>query len=626
MAEVNVVSKNSGSGGRSDASITTQGFLKLWREIFRFLWVFKKEFYWQIILNVLMSLAEVLAPLVVALVIDVFIVEKSIIGMWGVAGIYILEIVIYGVLIYFFRSLSYGLEAGIAYRFRKGLFDKVQSLAISYFDKNSVGSIIAKLGSDSGNTSEIIAWYVTEFIWALSYLVFMLTIIGIANLKLALILMASIPPLMLVIGLLGRKMLSLQRRVRKSNADMIASLNDGIYGAPTAKVLGREELDCEEFTGITARLRRDSIKSELLSAAVTPIPMALSSVATAIVLIIGGGMVISGEATIGVITMFISYSRMLYEEIIFILVEVVIDMVKGHAAGERIMGLLNEDPAVQDSKEALELLGDVARREHTNLKDAVNYLAPMRGEIEYRNVSFCYEPGEYILKDFNLKIAAGERIALVGRTGAGKTTIVNLACRFFEPTEGEILIDGEDYRLKPQQWIHKNLGYVLQQPFLFTGTVAENIKYGMQDATREEIERAAKLVHAHDFIMKLENGYDTMLGLGTDLSGGQRQLISFARAVLRAPALFVLDEATSSVDTETEFLIQEALECLLRGRTSLTVAHRLSTIKNADRILVIEDGIIQESGSHSELMKLGGYYHSLYTNQRYDEGSRELLA
>ena len=251
---------------------------------------------------------------------------------------------------------------------------------------------------------------------------------------------------------------------------------------------------------------------------------------------------------------------------------------------------------------------------------------PLKGDVEFQHVDFYYKEGEYILKDFNLKVESGQTVALVGETGSGKSTIVNLACRFYEPTGGTILIDGKDYKDRSQNWLHANIGYVLQAPHLFSGTIKENIRYGKLDATEEEIIEAAQTVNAHDFIVKLEKGYDTEVGEGGGmLSTGEKQLISFARAIIAKPRLFFLDEATSSIDTETESKIQHAIDTVLENRTSFIIAHRLSTIRNADVILVIKKGVVIESGNHAALMALKGHYYELYTNQFVEEGERDIL-
>jgi ATP-binding cassette subfamily B protein len=246
--------------------------------------------------------------------------------------------------------------------------------------------------------------------------------------------------------------------------------------------------------------------------------------------------------------------------------------------------------------------------------------------VEFKNVSFHYNPDEPVLTDFNLSVEPGQTIALVGETGSGKSTIVNLFCRFYEPVKGEILIDGYNYKDMPLNWIHDNLGYVLQAPHLFSGTIRDNVRYGKLDATDEEIEEACRLVNAHGFITEMKDGYDTQVGEGGNLlSTGQKQLVSFARAIVRNPQLFVLDEATSSIDTETEKIIQDAISRVLEGRTSFVIAHRLSTVRNADRILVIRDGRVIEDGTHRELIKARGYYYSLYSNQFMDEKSKAIL-
>ena len=286
------------------------------------------------------------------------------------------------------------------------------------------------------------------------------------------------------------------------------------------------------------------------------------------------------------------------------------DILSLQANIERVMGLLDQKPLITDTPEVIERYGTAFEAKRENWE-------PIRGEIEFRDVSFRYPDGnEDVLSHFNLKIPAGSTIAIVGETGAGKSTLVNLACRFFEPTAGQVLIDGKDYRERSQLWLHSSIGYVLQSPHLFSGTVMENIRYGRLDATDEEVIAAAKAVSADQVAAKLENGYESNVGEGGDcLSTGEKQLISFARAVLADPRIFVLDEATSSIDTQTEQLIQKATELLLRDRTSFLIAHRLSTIRRADLILVVRDGTIVESGTHEELLRKKGYYRDLYLQQ-----------
>ncbi|MEI3035486.1 MAG: ABC transporter ATP-binding protein [Oscillospiraceae bacterium] len=322
---------------------------------------------------------------------------------------------------------------------------------------------------------------------------------------------------------------------------------------------------------------------------------------------------------IGTLSAFTSYAVGIFEPIQQI-ARILADIISAQANIERVCGLLEEVPAIEDAPDVVEKYGD-------NFVGKTENWEPIRGDIEFRDVTFRYPDGnENILEHFNLKIPAGTTVAIVGETGAGKSTLVNLACRFFEPTEGTILIDGRDYRERSQLWLHSNIGYVLQNPHLFSGSIKENIRYGRLNSTDAEIEAAAKAVSADTVVKKLENGYDSDVGEGGDrLSTGEKQLISFARAVLADPAIFVLDEATSSIDTQTEQLIQNAISHLLKGRTSFLIAHRLSTIRHADVILVVKDGKIIESGSHEELLHKKGYYFSLYTKQFEKEASAQAL-
>jgi ATP-binding cassette subfamily B protein len=379
-------------------------------------------------------------------------------------------------------------------------------------------------------------------------------------------------------------------------------------GAKSTKTLVREELNIEEFQDVTKDMKKTSIRAATLSAGYLPMTLFISAVGTVLTLLLGSNFLMDGALTYGTLVLFITYARQFFDPILEI-ARIYTEMIGAQAAAERVMGLLHEKEEIVD----------------TEVEEKEDY-GKIHGDVTFENVSFFYKEGEYILKNFNLQVKAGETIALVGETGSGKSTIVNLACRFYEPSEGKILIDGEDYKKRPQSWLHQNIGYVLQAPHLFSGTIKENIRYGKLAATDEDIIEAAKVVHAHDFIMKLEKGYDTEVGEGGGmLSTGEKQLISFARAIIGKPRLFFLDEATSSIDTESEAKIQKAIEEVLENRTSFIVAHRLSTIKNADRILVIDQGEILEEGNHEELLKKRGHYYELYTNQFVEEAGREVL-
>ena len=366
-------------------------------------------------------------------------------------------------------------------------------------------------------------------------------------------------------------------------------------------------------------MRTASIRAARLSAVYLPLVLFCGSLATAIVLARGGMQVFEHAMLIGTLSAFTTYAVGIFEPIQQ-MARNLAEFISAQANIERVTGLLDEKPQVVDSPEVTEKYGDSFFPKKENWE-------PIRGDIEFRDVSFHYPDGkEEILSHFNLKIPAGTNVAIVGETGAGKSTLVNLACRFFEPTGGQILIDGKDYRERSQLWLHSSLGYVLQNPHLFSGSVMENIRYGRLDATDEEVIAAARAVHADQVVEKMELGYQSDVGEGGDrLSTGEKQLISFARAVLADPRIFVLDEATSSIDTQTEQLIQQATDKILKGRTSFLIAHRLSTIRNADLILVVKDGKIIEQGRHLELLEKKGYYYQLVRRQFTEEESQKLL-
>ncbi len=417
------------------------------------------------------------------------------------------------------------------------------------------------------------------------------------NWRLALLTVCVIPILAVASVYFQKQILRSYRNVRRINSKITGAFSEGIMGATTTKILSREEENLKEFQSLTSGLRASSIRAATFSALYLPIVLMLGSIGTSLTLWAGGNGVIAGTITYGVLVAFVSYTIQFFEPVREI-ARIFAELQMAHASAERVMGLLNTEPEILDRP------------------GLSNAWPNLEGAVEFENVSFAYNPQEPVLVDFNLKVKPGQTVALVGETGSGKSTIVNLACRFYEPTAGRVLIDGVDYRDRSLAWLQSNLGYVLQSPHLFSGNIRENIRYGNLKATDEEVEHAATLVNAHDFIVKLPEGYNTEVGEGGGLlSTGQKQLISFARAILADPRIFVLDEATSSIDTETEMLIQEAIKTVLTGRTSFIIAHRLSTVRSADVILVIRNGKVQEKGNHNELMAAKGYYYRLYTNQ-----------
>jgi ATP-binding cassette subfamily B protein len=484
----------------------------------------------------------------------------------------------------------------VRYDLRRKLFDHLQRLSFSYFDKTPVGWIMSRVTSDTERIADLVTWGLLDVTWGLTSLivasVFMLAI----NWRLALLVMVTIPLLVGVAIYFRRKILVEFREVRRINSQITGAYNENISGVRVTKSLAREEQDLAEFQGLTGLMFMASYRANVLSALFLPAVQLISAFGVALVIWYGGILALQGATTVGQIQAFIGYVTFMIWPVQE-MARVFAQMQQSIASGERVFSLLDSVPDVQDSPQSVE-------SEHIS------------GDITFDHVDFYYEEGKKVLNDFNLHVRQGETIALVGPTGGGKSTIVNLLCRFYEPKQGVIRFGDVDYTQLTQHAIQSRIGMVLQTPHLFSGTVRENLRYGRLSATDDEIVDAARLAGAHDFIVTLENGYDEQVGEGgSKLSVGQKQLISLARAILADPDIFIMDEATSSVDTLTEALIQRGMEQMMEGRTSFVIAHRLSTIRRASRILVIENGRIAEQGTHAELIASGGHYFNLYTQQ-----------
>jgi len=601
----------------------TQRFsLTLWRKILRY----AKEYYRDLIrLAVVMGITagcDVVFPLMTSYAIDHFVPNLDRPG--GTEGLplfiaaYLLIVVIQVITIYRFLYLGGKVEVGTCYVIRRQAFRKLQELPFSYYDRMPVGYLMSRMTSDTQRLGETIGWSLLDLAWGAVMIVASSVTMFLLNWKMTLVVLLVVPPLAVISWWFQQRILRAYRTVRKTNSKITGAFNEGIMGAKTTKTLVREEKNMAEFTELTHEMKRSSVRAASLSAAYLPIVISLGSVATAYALWKGGQEVLLGGMTLGVLQVFVNYTVQFFEPIRNI-AGVFAEMQSAQAAAERVLTLLETEPDIVDTPQVEEVFGD-------NFHPKKENWPALRGDVEFCHVDFQYQGGEKVLSDFNLTIRAGETIALVGPTGAGKSTVVNLICRFYEPTAGEIKIDGVNYKERSQLWLESNLGYVLQEPRLFSGTIRDNIRYGRLDASDEEVERAAQLVNAESFIVKMKKGYDTDVGEGgSRLSTGEKQLISFARAILADPRIFVLDEATSSVDTQTEQIIQRAIQKVLRGRTSFIIAHRLSTIRTADRILVIDGGKIQEMGTHQELLRRKGAYYKLYTNQFQEEQTRDIL-
>ena len=537
-------------------------------------------------------------------IIDEGILAKDLPALRNIISLYGALILVQAGGVFGFIYLAGVLGERIRYDLRQQMFTHLQALSLSYYNRTPVGWIMSRVTSDSERVAELVTWGFLDVTWGLLNILTATFFMLMLNWKLALIIFTIIPVLTIVATIFKRKIIFEYRIVRKINSKITGAFNENITGVRVTKAFGREDQNLQEFSSLTSEMYRAGYRAAWLSALFLPTVLIISSFGLASIVWYGGYQVQLGALTIGGIQAFMSY-------VVFIIwpiqemARVYAEMQQAIASAERIFSLVDAVPEIQDQPGALDP-------------------GTIQGDIDFRNVFFYYEEDETVLRDFNLHVKRGETIALVGPTGGGKSTIVNLLCRFFEPIQGEIRIGGMDYKEISLEAIQSRIGIVLQTPHLFSGTLRENIRYGKLNATDQEILEAARLAGADDFIQTLDKKYDEEVGeAGNLLSVGQKQLISLARAILRKPEIFIMDEATSSVDTLTEDLIQRGMENVMEGRTSFVIAHRLSTIKKADRILVIHDGKIVEMGSHRELLRDHGHYYRLYTQQFQRELEKE---
>ena len=526
--------------------------------------------------------------------------------------LYVVTVLTSALVNYICFSFAIRVEVSINRDLRNDAFEHLQTLSFSYFNQNSVGYIHARVMSDTERIGNVASWCLMDGVWHISYLIGSIIAMMAINFKLALMICSIVPLIAVLFSLFEGKLVKVNREVREINSRITGNFNEGITGAKTIKSLVIEEKMERDFTDETLNMRKTAIKSARIRGLFSMTMNFASSLALAILLWRGG--YIAAEE-VGTFSVFMSYAQGMMEPVRWI-IDIISELVTAQVNIERLTNLLETEPNVKDTDEVTAKYGDAFDPKRENWEE-------IRGDIEFRDVSFKYPDGdEYVLEHFNLDIPFGTNVAVVGETGAGKSTIANLICRFFEPTEGAVMIDGADSRERSQLWLHSAIGYVLQTPHLFSGTVRENLLYGNPDATDEDIDRAIKLVSAEGVIEKLEDGIDSDVDEGGDrLSTGEKQLISCARAIIADPKILILDEATASVDTITEQKIQSAIEEVIKGRTSVVIAHRLSTVRNADVILVVKDGKIIERGRHEDLMAARGHYYRLYTRQYEDEAT-----
>ena len=549
------------------------------------------------------ALVDTIIPLLTRYGIDKMIIPRSYDGIVGFSLIYLAVILFQFFMVYLLIDIAGRVETGMNYDLRRVCYNKLQSMSFSYFDRTQTGWIVARLTSDISRLGDVVAWGIVDLVWGIAVIIFVLGVVFVLSWKLALILLGLMPLIAIISIKFQMKMLRSYRLVRKYNSLITGSIGEGIHGAKTTKTLVREAENLREFEELNHNMFTHSVKAAMSSSLFMPLILMVSSLGTGLILWTGGNAVLAKLIGFGTLVAFINYTMDLFQPIANV-ARLFAEMQSAQAAAERVFSLLELQPDIVDS-----VPWDESWKSRSMLLP-----------ISLQNVTFAYKEGKPILRNFDLDIAPGESIALVGETGTGKTTLVNLICRFYQPNSGVIRIGDMDYTKVPQRWIHSNIGYVQQVPHLFQGSIMENIRYGKLEATDDEVIAAAKEVRADEFIRELPGQYDYKVGeSGNLLSTGQKQLIAFARVVLADPALLILDEATASIDTETEQLVQEAINRVLAGRTGIVVAHRLSTIRQVDRILLLHKGEIIESGSHSELMRHKGRYHQLYMNQFMQE-------
>ncbi len=569
-----------------------------------------------VLLGIVGSVVDIGTPVLQRYALNHFVGEGTLDTLVPFILLYFGAILLAGAANYVSTKYALWLEVRLDRDLRSAAFSHLQTLSFSYFSQNSVGYIHARVMSDTSRIGSLFSWSLMDSVWHSAYLIGAVAVMLAVNAKLALLVMAILPLIAVLFSLFQKKLVRVNREIREINSKITGNFNEGITGAKTIKTLVIEDKIEHSFNADTDSMLKKSVRGAHLRGLFAVTMNFASSLALAIVLWRGGYI---ARSEVGTFSMFMSYAQGMMEPVRWI-VDAISDFITTQVNIERLTKLLETKPDVVDTQAVIDLYGDSFTPKKENWE-------PLHGDIEFRDVSFRYPDGEeYILEHFNLKIPFGTNVAIVGETGAGKSTLANLICRFYEPTAGAVLIDGRDARERSQLWLHSAIGYVLQTPHLFSGTVRENLLYANPDATDAQIAQALKLVSADEVVARLEHGLDTDVGEGGDmLSTGEKQLISFARAILADPRILVLDEATASVDTITEQKIQTAIDTIIRGRTSIVIAHRLSTIRNADIILVVRDGRIIEQGRHEELLAARGHYYRLYTRQYEDEATNAFL-
>lgn len=610
--------------GFDEDALASRMNLDLWKKLFSYAARYPKDLAKLGAFAFITACAEVSYPLITKGVVDAVSEQGSDANLIPWALAYLLCTVVIALAIGGFIWMGGKIRTHVSHDIRKDGFANLQRLSFSFYDYRPVGWLMARMTSDCERLSNILAWGFLDLVWGTTMMLGIALAMLFMNPKLALLVLAILPILGWVSTKFQRRILKSARQVRATNSRITGSYNEAIMGVLTSKAFVREEANLDEFRTLTDRMYGASVTNLTQAAIYVPIVITLASLATGLALAMGGIDLLDGLISAGTLIAFMAYTRHFFDPVEQ-LGHWFAEMQMAQASAERILSLIEADPEIKDSESVRAAMAQRGALDVESDRFAADGGEASIGRIELKDLGFAYNPESPVLSGINLTVQRGETIAIVGPTGGGKSTLVNVICRFYEPTQGSVLIDGLDYRNRSLQWLQSNLGIVLQNAHVFSGSIMENIRYGRLEASDEEVVEAAKLAGAHDFITDFEEGYATPTGEGgSRLSGGQKQLVSFARAILADPQILVMDEATSSVDTETEQRIQHGMANVLEGRIAFVIAHRLSTIRNADRILVIEAGRLTEAGSHQALMDARGHYYDLYRQQSLQESSARL--
>lgn len=585
-------------------------------KVLPFLRKYRKKAIIMVIFGLICSGIDIIWPVYNSYALSNYVEKQTLEGIGVFIAIYAGTTVLSSVLNYISCAYAMQIEVNVNKDLRNTAFRHLQTLSFSFFNQNSVGYIHSRIMSDTSRIGSLVSWSLMDSVWHFSYLIGVIIVMFSVNVKLTCLIVLILPAIIILFSLFQNKLIKINREVREINSQITGDFNEAITGAKTIKSLVIEDKVFQDFEKDTSDMKKKAVHAARIRGAFQVTLNSASSLALAIVLWKGGYL---AAEDVGIFSLFMTYAEGMMEPVRWV-IDAISDLITTQVNIERYTRILETKSDVIDKEEVIQVYGDTFSPKMENWDK-------IKGDIVFENVSFKYPDGdEFVLENFNLTIPFGTNLAIVGETGAGKSTLANLICRFYEPTSGRILLDGKDLRDRSQLWLHSSIGYVQQTPHLFSGTIKDNLLYGNPDASNDQIYSALEMVSAKELVDRLSNGLDSDIGEGGDtLSTGEKQLIAFARAIISDPKILILDEATANIDTVIEQKIQSAIETVIKNRTSIVIAHRLSTIKNADIIIVVRDGKIIEFGSHKELISNKGYYYSLYTKQYEDEATSALL-